>query len=250
MPQTDLVHAEKIIERIKNTCAKIEGELILPSISLGCSTKMNMEQKTGDLLKEAEDKMYYNKMTEKRFVNGKMITSLEKQYLRRIYEDKNHIVRFQGLVNQFKTALDLTDREQADLNLLALYHNIGLVAISEDILRKPGPLTPDEWTEIKKHPEIGYHIAVSSEEIKHISDDILAHHERWDGAGYPHQLRKTEIPKLARIHAIIDSFVVMTGPRPYKQQMTRAEALHEIKTCAGTQFDPDLAERIVKAIEG
>ena len=103
---------------------------------------------------------------------------------------------------------------------------------------------------IKEHPERGYKIASASEEFALIADEILAHHERWDGGGYPEGLKEEDIPYLARIITIIDSYDVMTNDRPYSKAISQEEALREIKECAGSQFDPYLVEKFIEVLEG
>ena len=245
LPQTNEVTAGKIISRINEKCSSEAKGIIPPRISLGCSTKVNPSQKTSDLIKEAEDRMYYNKMTEKRNIQGIIIESLEKQYLMRSYEMGEHQSRVQELIQQLKKNLSLTDSEVEYLNLLSSYHDIGQITMSEFVLGRPGPLSPDEWKEIKKHPETGYHIAISSAELSPVADYILTHHERWDGQGYPHKLKGSDIPKLSRIFFIVDSYVVMTNPRPYKPKLNREQAIAEIRSCAGKQFDPEFTGIIV-----
>ena len=109
-------------------------------------------------------------------------------------------------------------------------------------MNKPGSLTPVEWEIMKKHSETGYRIAQSSRELAHISEAILGHHEWWNGTGYPQCLKGKEIPLYSRIVTIVDSFDVMTHDRPYKQAINTADALNEIKRCAGIQYDPSLAD--------
>ncbi len=121
-------------------------------------------------------------------------------------------------------------------------HDIGKINIPEDILTKKGALTGEEWEKIKKHPEIGYRIARATEDFSHVAEDILAHHERWDGSGYPRALKGEEIPLLARITAIADVYEVMSNGRPYKKAVTQEEVIAELKRCSGTQFDPKLVK--------
>ena len=132
--------------------------------------------------------------------------------------------------------------ELDELCLLSVLHDIGKIGITDKILLKPAKLSDDEWKEMKKHSEIGYHIAAASNELSSIAEYILSHHERWDGNGYPQGLKGSEIPKLSRIIAVIDTYDVITHERPYKKVMSRNDALTEIKRCSGTQFAPDIAE--------
>jgi len=123
------------------------------------------------------------------------------------------------------------------------------LGISRSILSKPGPLDEKEWEEVKRHPEIGYRIAQASPELLPVAEGILAHHERFDGSGYPQGLKGEEIPLLARIIAIVDAFDAMTSFRPYRKTLTREEALEEIKRNAGLQFDPHLVEVFLKVMD-
>ena len=140
----------------------------------------------------------------------------------------------------------MVEREINEISLLALLHDLGKVAIPESILRKPGPLSPEEWKIMSKHPEIGHRIALASPDLVAVADGILSHHERWDGEGYPRGLKQEEILLAARIITIVDSFEAMTGDRVYRKGMSVEQALVEIADCAGSQFDPQLAKEFLQ----
>ncbi|MEG3067667.1 MAG: HD-GYP domain-containing protein [Syntrophaceticus schinkii] len=136
--------------------------------------------------------------------------------------------------------MGLSIQQLNTLELLAVLHDIGKVAIEEGILMNPGSLTEEEWGKMRKHCEIGYRIAQSAPELSHIAEYILSHHERWDGKGYPQGLKGEEIPLLSRILAVADAFDAMIHDRPYRKAMSREKAMAELKRNAGTQFDPDV----------
>ena len=111
-------------------------------------------------------------------------------------------------------------------------------------------LDPEEWDEIRKHPEAGYRIAQATPELMPIAEHILAHHERWDGKGYPQGLKGDQIPLIARIITIVDSYDAMTENRPYRTAMSEEAAKAEIIRNAGTQFDPFITEVFVDKVLG
>jgi HD-GYP domain-containing protein (c-di-GMP phosphodiesterase class II) len=123
-----------------------------------------------------------------------------------------------------------------------------LVALPEEILKKTGPLTEEEWGGIRKHPEIGYRLAESSPELVAIAEAILYHHENWDGSGYPLGLKGEKIPLASRILTIVDAYEVMTLGRPFGKTLNLQAALEEIRKKAGSQFDPALVNIFSKII--
>ncbi|MEK6776876.1 MAG: HD domain-containing phosphohydrolase [bacterium] len=142
-------------------------------------------------------------------------------------------------------AMDLSEKEQEYLTIAAFLHDIGKVGISNEILNKAGALTQDEWAEIRKHPRSGVDILKPlclPQEVLHI---ILHHHESFDGKGYPDGLRGEEIPLSARIIRIIDSYDAMISNRPYRQALSLDWVIRELRSCAGTQFDPRIVEIFV-----
>lgn len=157
-------------------------------------------------------------------------------------ETEEHSERLQEMCRKIGERMGLNAHQLNELELLAILHDIGKVVIEESILMKPGPLTEEEWVQMKKHPEIGYRIAQVAPELFPIAEYILSHHERWDGKGYPRGLKGEEIPLLSRILAVADAFDAMTHDRTYRKAIKREEAVAEIKRNAGTQFDPEVVK--------
>lgn len=120
-------------------------------------------------------------------------------------------------------------------------HDIGKIGVPDAILRKEGPLTSEEWEEMKKHPEIGGRLLETIDFLRDAKEIVYSHHERWDGHGYPRGIRSEVIPVGARVFSIVDAFDAMTSDRPYRKALSLETAFGEIKRCAGSQFDPDLA---------
>jgi HD-GYP domain-containing protein (c-di-GMP phosphodiesterase class II) len=129
-----------------------------------------------------------------------------------------------------------TIRQAAEL------HDVGKLAIPEEILSKPGPLTEDEWEFVRRHTLIGERILASAPALRAAAEIVRSSHERWDGAGYPDKLSGPQIPLGARIISVCDAFDAMTTPRPYARALSPEDALHELFRCAGTQFDPQVVD--------
>jgi diguanylate cyclase (GGDEF)-like protein len=140
------------------------------------------------------------------------------------------------------------DSESLDvLGRAAEFHDIGKIAIPEDILSKPGPLTENEWTLMRRHTLIGERILGVAPALTPVARVVRSTHERWDGGGYPDGLAGTEIPLEARIIFVCDAFEAMTSDRPYKPAMSAEEALEELRRNAGTQFDPEIVDLFCEA---
>lgn len=131
------------------------------------------------------------------------------------------------------------------LRLGGSLHDVGKIAVDERILRKPGPLDDAELAQIRRHPVTGARLVESFADFEPALPYVLHHHERWDGEGYPHKLQGESIPVEARILGVADAFDAMTSLRPYRPALTVEQALAELERCAGSQFDPRLAETFV-----
>ena len=131
------------------------------------------------------------------------------------------------------------------VQLGALFHDLGKIAISDTILQKADQLTDQEWSEVRAHPIIGASLLAQMPELDHIRPLILAHHERFDGRGYPNGLKGDAIPQAAQIIAVADAYEAMTTPRPYRRAVAPEAAIADLRTCAGSQFDPAVVEMFI-----
>lgn len=248
LPNCDYQTAVRVFDDIKRASLEANDLLIETSISLGLVTKESVDQDIDELISEAEDKMYRNKLMESRSARSAFLTSLEKTLWTRSHETEEHCQRVQKIAHKIGQSIDLPASEMDNLKLLASLHDIGKIAIPNSILDKPGRLTVEEWDAIKKHPEIGYRIALSSPEMAPIAEAILHHHEHWNGNGYPLGLKGENIPILSRILAIADTYDVMVNGRSYRPAVTPQEVWEELKRCSGTQFDPRLVSKAIEVL--
>ena len=145
--------------------------------------------------------------------------------------------------------IGLSDDELKKLKIGGLFHDIGKIGIPDAILLKNDKLTPDEYSEIKNHPSIGAHILSNASIFKDIIPIVKHHHERYDGKGYPNNLMGEEIPYLARITSIADTFDAMTSRRSYREALPLDYVKEEIKNCAGSQLDPKLVPVFMDILE-
>jgi HD-GYP domain-containing protein (c-di-GMP phosphodiesterase class II) len=233
-------------KRVRKLCTETDGTPIQPSIALGIATKEEPDQDLRDVLRNAEDRMYRNKLMDRKSTRSAIIYSLQRTVQERSMEMGEHAMRLKAVALDVGRAVALPDDKLDELSLLAMLHDIGKIAIPDQILGKPGRLLPEEWEAMQGHLEIGYRIVESTPELAHIGEALLAHHEWWDGTGYPKRLKGEQIPLISRILAIADAYDVMTHDRPYRKAIATADALREIRKCEGTQFDPHLVEVFVR----
>lgn len=154
------------------------------------------------------------------------------------------------LAREMAADYDLSEEAILRIHYIGLVHDIGKIGVADNVLNKPGRLTDEEYSLMKKHTEIGYEIMSSfGEGVEGLLDGIRFHHERFDGGGYPDGLSDTDIPLIARILALADSYDAMTSNRVYRKRLSDEEVRNELLRCAGTQFDPALTEIFVRLID-
>jgi putative two-component system response regulator len=158
----------------------------------------------------------------------------------REHETQAHSQRVREYTLTLAQSLGLKHDDLIQAGRGALLHDVGKIGVQDSILLKPGKLNEEEWTEMRKHPQIGYNILQSIEFLSPAAEIVLCHQERWDGKGYPNGLAGMDIPLGARIFAVVDTLDAMTSDRPYRKAMSFDVALAEIRACSGTQFDPQV----------
>jgi diguanylate cyclase (GGDEF)-like protein/putative nucleotidyltransferase with HDIG domain len=261
--------AAAIIERIAALRLDHMGSV---TVSAGVATFPRQAPDRGELIRLADSALYWAKENGKNRVHVYRPDVVELAELRRLAVGPDRAARFRAAASLAK-AVDLRDtytgshsarvaelaarvaarlgldQEQVELSRLAgSLHDLGKLAIPEEILRKPGPLTGPERLVLERHPQIGFRM-LDSLGIDPVAEWILHHHERWDGTGYPDRLPGPEIPLGARIIFVVDAYDAMTSDRVYRGRLEQEDALAELERCAGTQFDPAVVAALAEELE-
>ncbi len=248
LPKTDDFEAAQLIKRIKGLLKKEKVGDIVVSISFGYETKSSEADEIEVILKKAEDEMYHNKLFEGPSIRGKVINNIITAINSKSKREELHSKHVSELCARMGKALGLEEYKIKEIEKFGLLHDIGKIAISDTMLNKPDKLTKKERIKMKIHAEIGYRILSANNDMTEIAEYVLAHHERWDGKGYPKGLKGEKISLPSRICAIADAYDAMISGRSYKSSMTKDAALAELRNNAGTQFDPELVRVFVDKV--
>ncbi|SHF26101.1 PAS domain S-box-containing protein/diguanylate cyclase (GGDEF) domain-containing protein [Thermoanaerobacter uzonensis DSM 18761] len=247
LPNASIEVVEKAVDRIRkmveNSKFAFEKENIPLSMSIGYAVKNNSFKKIEEVFKEADNNMYREKLFHKRSSYRKVLDSILKMFEIRQPKLQKHLKAVKEILVNFAEYLKLSRVRIKNLELLAEFHDIGMIGISDKILDKVDNLNEEEKLEFQKHCEIGYRIAMSSPDLAHLADMILMHHEWWNGQGYPLAVKGEDIPYECRILAIVDAYVQMID-KEWKG-LSKEQALKEIEKMAGIQFDPILVEKFL-----
>jgi putative nucleotidyltransferase with HDIG domain len=161
-------------------------------------------------------------------------------------ETEGHTQRVTEITVRLARALGVSDSEMVHIRRGALLHDIGKMAIPDNILQKPGPLTEEEWKEMRRHPEYAQQMLSPIVYLRAALDIPYCHHERWDGTGYPRGLKGEEIPLSARIFSIVDVWDALLSNRPYRRGCTEESVLEYLRKLSGVSFDPYLVDEFLE----
>lgn len=275
LPNTTEEQALLIADRIRSVIEKTKfyGEENQPSgvltASMGVSVFPVKAKSDIELIKSADDALYRAKFFNKNRVETytsilddlkndiderdvELVTSIKTLISvinakdRYTYGHSERVVLYSRLLAQ---KLNLSKEEEDTLIYGAYMHDIGKINIAQDVLMKKMPLLPEEWNMLKQHPENGVEIIKPVKSLQNMIPIILHHHEKYNGTGYPGSLKGEEIPYLARVLTVVDSFDAMTSNRPYNKRKTYEEAIIELRKFSEIQFDPIIAEKFIEVIE-
>jgi putative nucleotidyltransferase with HDIG domain len=164
-------------------------------------------------------------------------------------ETEGHSRRVSDLTLKLARMVGVTDEELVHIRRGTLLHDIGKMGIPDEILHKPGPLTPEEWMIMKQHPIFAYQLLKPITYLEKAIEIPYCHHERWDGSGYPRGLQGEQIPLAARIFMVVDVYDALRSDRPYRTAWSEEETRNYIKQNAGTLFDPRIVEQFLKLLD-
>jgi len=271
LPETGTYRAYSLAKKLKESINK-ELNNAFPeteiTVTIGVSTYPALAKDKDDLLHTADGALYWAKIHGKNNVllyDTKIVKDLSAEERAKRTEEaamldlvrslakavdardkytRLHSKRVSALATRLAKHMKLDDETVNKIEIAGILHDVGKIGIPDNILQKPGRLSDDEMAIVKNHPAFSAQI-IKSTSLKDIVSAVKAHHERWDGKGYPYGLRGEQIPLEARILALADTFDAMTSDRPYRKGLPIDEALNEIARCAGSQFDPRLAKQFL-----
>ncbi len=249
LPQTSGKEAADIVERIKKNFAQEKIKAIRGSISMGIDTKREPGAEMLQVLANAEERMYAAKTLEREEIRYTTIDAIIETLHRESDREKEHSLYVSRLCLSLGRLLNLPEDEIYKLKEAGYLHDIGKITLDPSLLNKNYELTDREWNYIRRHSLVGYRILNSFDDTMDLAESVLAHHERWDGAGYPKGLKGEKIPRIARIIAIAESYDRMIHHSANRAAMGKEQALAVIRENSGSQFDPVLAARFIEMIE-
>lgn len=275
LPNTDENEAIRVAEQIRSKTEEtyFSGQENQPNgnltVSLGISTYPSKAKNDLELIKSADDALYRAKFFNRNRVETytSILDDLKKEINERDVELITSIKTLISIINAkdrytyahtekvvmysrlLADSLNLNTEDKKTLIYGAYMHDIGKINIAKEVLNKKMPLNEEEWKLLKEHPEEGIAIIKPVSSLQSIIPLIAHHHERYDGKGYPDGLKGDEIPFLARVLTVVDSFDAMTSNRPYNKRKSYEEGIQELRRCSGVQFDPSIAEIFIEVIK-
>ncbi|MHB1484483.1 MAG: PAS domain S-box protein [Saccharofermentanales bacterium] len=242
LPKADSIETQHVLARIKNLASEIRITNVELSISVGYDTKGESGKLIDETVTNAENEMYKHKIYERSSMRSKVIDIIMNTLFEKSNREMLHSKRVSRICEAIAMKMDYTNDQIGQIRIAGLIHDIGKIGIDEKILNKNARPDIAEWKVIKKHPEMGWRILSSTNEFSDLASIIIAHHEKWDGSGYPNGLKGEEIPPETRIIIVADAYDAMTSERSYRKSLGREAAVEELKRCAGTQFDPQIVD--------
>lgn len=248
LPKTTTDETLKIANNIKELATKDRVNNIELSISYGYDSKTTSKQSILDVVGNAENHMYQHKLYERSSLRSNTIDLIMRTLFEKSNREAIHSNRVSYICQSIATKMNLDKNIVNNMKIAGLLHDIGKIGVQEEILNKHGSLSIDERRDVQRHPEVGWRLLSSTNEFSELAKFVLAHHEKWDGSGYPNGTIGEAIPLEARIIAIADAYDAMTSERSYRSNLTKEEATTEMLRCSGTHFDPEIVDIFVNQV--
>lgn len=248
LPRTNQESAENIMSRIRVGFSNARVEAIKCSISLGYGTKINADQSLEEIMANAENAMYKDKVMNRQSINKDMIDTIVDTLHSRSPREKRHSIGVMELCGKIGSALKLSEPEISKLKRAGYLHDIGKIVLNERILTEEN-LTEEEIETMRQHSALGYRIFSLFDDKLDLAEYVYSHHERWDGEGYPRGLKGEQIPLISRIISVAETYerVLNRGEETIEER--KRTAVETIRSGAGTQFDPEIAALFVEMME-
>jgi diguanylate cyclase (GGDEF)-like protein/PAS domain S-box-containing protein len=250
LPKTDTHTIRNVLARVAENQEKYRAEQpYLPIyMSVGYAQSGDYQWNIEDVFREADDRMYREKFRKRQEVRSAIVQTLFTSTLKRDEELERHMRNVEELAVMLGASIGMPEEQLSRVRIAARIHDIGRVGVTNEIWLKPSALRAEEYSEAKRHSEIGYRIAQISPDTFPVADLVLKHHERWDGTGYPLGLKGIDIPLECRVLAIADAYDAMAQDRPYRKALPFAERIQELQRWSGKQFDPQLVSGFIELL--
>ena len=210
---------------------------IVISLAIGYAVKENKHESLEKTILVADDLMHKDKLKYGQTMKKKTVEKILDTVNMKYHKGQIHTERLAKYSESIAKAMNFNEEEILDIKTAEILHDIGQIIVPKEIFDKSEKLTDEEFELVKKHPETSYHILKSVDEYAKIANDVLHHHERWDGSGYPKGLKGDEIPINSRILAVVDAYEEIT-----KKVKSKEKAISELKRCSGTKLDPEIVK--------
>jgi len=244
LPKTSKVQAEAVKSRILRLADNAFVDNSEVSLAMGIGTKNHPSQGMEDIRKQADSAMYKDKLITSKNMKIRVIKRILQNIEEHYGREHQHLERVARISRAIGQKMGLSAQEVTRLELAASLHDVGKIILDPAILNKPGSLNYLELEQVRRHSDVGYQILKAVDDYAPLAEIVLSHHERLDGNGYPAGLRGEEIPLLSRILAVADSYEAMTAERSYKLTRKPKEAIEELKSLVGTQYDSLVIEAL------
>lgn len=245
LPCTSELQAQEIFNKIKTGCLERGSRGMALHLAVGYSVKKWGALSLQHVVRSAEEKMYRDKLLESRNAHADFLEKFKNLLHEKGIETFEHCQRVASLSSAVGVRLNLNRNMMEELVLLGDLHDIGKIALPEDLFVKTGALTEMEWAIIHSHPEIGFRIIALMQDYAHLAQAVLSHHEWYNGAGYPRGLKDQEIPLVSRIVTLADAVDIMLSGTVYRLRMDQDAVIAELRKMQGVQFDPVLVDHMI-----